>query len=420
MALIVWMFILANVFSLFVALVFLISFLENQDKLKSAKSPPKTLPGISMVIPAYNESTMIEECLQRVAELDYPHAKLEVIVVDDGSKDDTLGKARRKAKQLEGKTGIKFKVITQENKGKAAALNTGIKLAKYDYIATVDSDSFVEKQALQKMTGYFSDKEVGSVTASVKIESPHSTLQWLQYIEYLSMNYTRKVAAFLNGVHCTPGPLSIFTRKAIEKTGGFDEGNLAEDTEMALHLHKEGFRIENAFDAVVTSEAPYSFKGLLRQRVRWYQGVVDNAKKYSFIFFNKKFGNLGVFILPANFIAVLLAMFIFFKVIYEVGLKIAFLAWGSFNSVFFGYTMPAVPFELNPFYWLNVETVFVFFYALIVLIALYYTFKTSDERFSFARIPLYAAFLFLYSFIVTIFWITGLMKSLTGSKTRWH
>lgn len=411
-----WVFVFSNLLFLFITLVFLISFLENRGKLTANPPVPKKLPFISVVIPAFNESDSIEKCLRGVAALDYPHEKLEVIVVDDGSTDDTLAKTKAIAKKLRS---VQIKVVSQKNKGKAGALNKGISLAKGELVATIDADSYPDKNALKKMVGYFQDPSIGSVTASVKTTNPKSFLQGLQYVEYLSMNYTRKTAAFLNGIHCTPGPLSVFSRKALKKVGGFDEGNLTEDTEMALHLQKEGFRIENAFDAVVYSEAPYSLSGLFKQRTRWYQGAIYNAKNYSFMFFNGKFGNLGWFTLPANFIAVFFAIFVLFRIVADGAGKLALIAWGFANSILFGYAVPSVPFDLNPIYWLNLEIIFVFFYLIVVLAALRYTFKAAGEDFKLHMVPVYLAFLFLYSFLITISWAIGIFNNLTGRNTKW-
>ena len=414
-----WIFVFSNVLFLFISLVFLISFLENRDKIKTRKAMPKTLPFVSIVIPAFDESDTIEGCLEKVARLNYPSGKMEVIVVNDGSNDDTLEKAGAKAKELEKRTGIKIKIVSQENRGKASALNRGISLAEGKLVATIDADSHPDENALRKMIPFFADEKVGAVTASVKVGAPKSFLQFLQYVEYLSMNYTRKTAAFLNGIHCTPGPLSIFSRKALKKTGGFDEGNAAEDTEMALHLQEEGFRIENAFDALVWSESPYSIRGLLRQRIRWYYGAVYNARKYSHMFFNRKFGNLGWFTLPANFTAVLFAIFVLARIFMDIGGKIAAIAWGFANSFFFGYAVPSVSFDLNPLYWLNVEIILVAFYIIVVMLGLRYSFKAAGEEFKITHTPVYFGFLLLYSFIITISWGAGIAKWALNKKPAW-
>lgn len=414
-----WIFVFANLLFLFISLVFLISFLENRDKLKTKKAMPKKLPFVSIVIPAFNEGDVIEKCLEDVSSIDYPVEKMEVIIVNDGSGDDTLEKAEKKARELKKRKGIVFKIVSQKNKGKAAALNKGISLAKGDYVATIDADSFPGKNAFKKMIPYFAEENVGSVTASVKVSSPKTFLQFLQYVEFLSMNYTRKTAALLDGIHCTPGPLSMFSKKALEKTGGFDNGNITEDTEMALHLQKEGFRIENAFDATVWSEAPYSIQGLLKQRVRWYHGAVYNARKYSFMFFNKKFGNLGWFTLPANFIAVVFAIFVLLRIFIDIGGKVLAIAWGITNSLAFGYAFPSVSIDLNPIYWLNVEIILVAFYVIVVMLGLRYSFKAAGEEFKLSHAPVYLGFLLLYSFVITISWGAGIVKWAFKRKPTW-
>ncbi|MEM0475665.1 MAG: glycosyltransferase family 2 protein, partial [Candidatus Norongarragalinales archaeon] len=319
------LFFLANAFFLYVTLVFLLAFLENRERaLRNPK--PRRFPSLSIIIPAFNEEDCIAKTMRAASRLRYPK-RLEIIVVDDGSSDETLRIARETAKEIKGKASVK--VIHQKNAGKAAALNTGLREAHGELVATVDADSLPHEDALLKMVGYFNDTKVAAVTASVKIHKPRSFVQLLQFVEYVSMNYLRKASAFIQGISCTPGPLSVFRASVFEKIGGFDEGNVTEDTEIALRLQKHGFRIENALDAVVESEAPYSLAGLVRQRVRWYHGALLNAGKYSSLFFNKRVGAFGWFVYPTNFIAVAFSIFVLFRLAVMLWERILFAAFGA-------------------------------------------------------------------------------------------
>lgn len=423
-----FVFLLANAFFLFVTLVFLLTFLEHRKRaLYNPK--PKRFPSLAVVIPAYNEEDTIAATIRAVRAMKYPRA-FEVIVVNDGSKDNTLERAREEARHHEN-----VRVVSQPNRGKAAALNKGISLARSELVATVDADSFPEPDALLKMVGYLNDARVAAVTASVKIHRPRSFIQFIQFVEYVSMNYLRKTSAFLQGITCTPGPLSVFRRKVLKKLGGFEVGNIVEDSEIALRLQKHRWRIENALDAIVHCETPYSLRGLVKQRVRWYHGALINAGKYSKLFFNKRFGNLGWFILPTNFIAVAFAIFVLFR--------FGVLFWQKINYLLFGVVSSSasamaalnaasagaggllatlwnyVVFVFDPEMLLTVDMLFVLAYIILVVVTLRFGFKAAGERFQWKWVHVYVIYLFVYSFLITATWIISLARLASGRKPVW-
>ncbi len=410
----------ANIFFLYVTIVFLLTFLENRGKtLENPK--PKRFPTLSVIIPARNEGANIKKTIESVLALEYPKP-FEIIVVNHSSTDDTLFKARE---ALRGHK--KARVITAPpGGGKAAALNAGLRVAKGELVATVDADSFPEPDALLKMVGYFNDEKVAAVTASVKVSEPKSFLQFIQFVEYVSMNYLRKTASFLQGISCTPGPLSAFRASVLRKVGGFEYGNITEDTEIALRLQSKGYKIENAFNAIARSVAPYSLRGLVRQRVRWYHGALVNAKKYFFVFFNARYGSLGWFILPTNFIAVVLAIFVLFRLALLAWQKLVFvtaaLLAAPSNSAGSASALPKVFFEefFNLNQLLTIDVVFVLSYLALVIFALWLSFRAAGERFKIKMIPVYVIYLFLYSFLVTGTWIIGIFRALTRRKPVWE
>jgi len=398
-------FLAANFFFLFVSFTFLISFLENSER--AHKNPkPRKHEDVTLIIPAYNEEKTIARSVRSALALDYPK-KVRVIVVDDGSIDETAKRAREAG----------AKVISQKNAGKAAALNAGIKAAKTPWIACIDADSYVQKDALEKMVGYFNDPEVGAVTGSVKVADPKNLVQWLQFVEYVGMNYLRKSAAFLNGVSCTPGPLSVYRREALKEIKGFDEGNITEDSEIALNLQRHGWRIENAFNAVAYSHAPYSLRKLLHQRVRWYHGAIINNKKYSYMFFDKKFGNLGWFILPTNIVSVLLAFFVTAKILFLTMGSLAGLAWLAFDPASPGAGVLLE--RLNPLYFFTAEVIIALLYLAVITVVFYLGFRAGDESFRLRHLPVYMLYLFAYSFVVIGAWLVSVSRELRGKKTGW-
>lgn len=287
---------------LFTGIFFLFTFFENLNYLREVK--PKRFPKVSIIVPAYNEENTLKGTLYSLLNLDYPKDKIEIIVVDDGSKDNTF----EIAKSFENRN---VKVFTKPNGGKAHALNYGLAKCIGELVGCLDADSFVQSNSLKKMIGYFEDENIMAVTPSIKIWKDSNLLQKIQRIEYLMGVFLRKVFSYLDSIHVTPGPFTIYRKKFFDKYGGYDEGNLTEDIEVALRIQRYGFRIENCMDANVYTIGPSTLKSLQRQRNRWYVGFLENVLNYKDLF-GLKHGNLGVFILPSAFISVGFSIIIFF------------------------------------------------------------------------------------------------------------
>ncbi len=260
------------------------------------------LPFVSIIVPAYNEGRNIAACVRSLLALDYPRKRMEVIVVDDASADDTSAQARALGARV---------LRNARNKGKAASLNRGIALARGELIATVDADSVVARNILKRMIGRFADPEVGSVTPSLKVLRPRSLLDRVQQAEYSLNIFLRQTLSLMDSIHVTPGVFSLYRARALREVGGFDAGNLTEDMEIALRLHDSGWRIENALDAVSYTLCPQGFRQLYRQRLRWYRGALQNTFRYRHMLFNRSYGNLGVFFLPASLLSVLVIIGVF-------------------------------------------------------------------------------------------------------------
>ena len=271
-------------FSVFIIL----TYLNNPKYIENFCGTRKWTPFVSVVVPAYNEQFAIHQCIESIMNLNYPKNKLEIIVVDDCSTDDTY----KFIKSYE-KYGVKV-VQTPENSGCAAkAKNYGVQFAKGEILAFLDSDSFVEKNALRKMLPYF-DENVGSVTAAVRIRDPKNILEKVQYIEYEVILFLRRILMTLEAVYVTPGPFSIFTREAFESVSGFDNDSLTEDHEIALHLQAKGYLIRSTCDATVTTEAMPNISMWIKQRTRWLRGGIYNRIKHIYLLDFRKYGDFGV------------------------------------------------------------------------------------------------------------------------------
>ncbi len=279
-------------------LVFLLLFQRNKSKLNFTPQLSH-LPSVSIIVPAYNEQDKISSTLKSLSTLDYPKDKLEIIVVDDGSEDSTYEVAK-KFKNI--------KVFHKKNGGKARALNFGLRRAKGEIVACVDSDSHPQPDALLKAIPFFNDNSVAGVTTSIFANKPRNLLETLQWLEYSMIVWSRKLLEFLDAVYVTPGPLSLYRKNVLVKVGGFDAKNMTEDIEIAWRLLSKGYKIKMATEAKTYTDIPGKLKVWWRQRMRWNIGGMQTMMKYKYTFFKGNYGILGSFIWPFFSISYVLSL----------------------------------------------------------------------------------------------------------------
>ena len=239
----------------------------------------KLLP-ISVIVPAYNEATVIDGALASLTGLEYP--KLEVVVVDDGSTDETL----RVAAAWEGRHGnTEVRVVTKRNGGKAAALNTGIAASKHPFIFCMDADSRLEPETLRQAVQQFGDPSVGAVAGNVKVENRVGYLTKLQALEYVEgLNLPRRAQGFIAAVNIVPGPVGLFRREALQEVGGYDTDTFAEDADLTLKLVAAGWKVVYEDTAIAWTQAPETWLDLIQQRYRWTRGILQSLKKRKGLF----------------------------------------------------------------------------------------------------------------------------------------
>ena len=212
----------------------------------------KELPTVSIIIPAYNEEKTIIKTIKSAINSDYPRDKLEVIVVNDGSKDRTYKVAKSFKHPL-------VKVLTKENGGKGTALNYGIRHSKGEIVVTMDADSVVEPDALKLMVHKFADPKVMCTGPTVTVNKPQGILQRVQQVEYLLGVFLRKAFESMNAIHVTPGAFSSYRRTFFDKHGLFHEDNLTEDLEMALRIQANHYKIAYSPKSIVVTNSPNKF-----------------------------------------------------------------------------------------------------------------------------------------------------------------
>jgi len=240
-----------------------------------SSSPPLLFsPPVSVVIAAYNEAKVIARTVRTVLESDYP--EVEVIVVDDGSTDDTFGVV---SAEFGGDSRVL--ALRKENGGKASALNFGLTHAKGEVIVALDADTLFAKETVRRLARHFADPEVGAVSGNVRVGNANNILTKWQALEYItSQNFDRRAYDLLNCITVVPGAVGAWRRQAIRDVGGYTSDTLAEDMDLTWKIRRAGWRILNDSSALAFTEAPESLRNLARQRYRWAFGTLQNLWKH--------------------------------------------------------------------------------------------------------------------------------------------
>jgi cellulose synthase/poly-beta-1,6-N-acetylglucosamine synthase-like glycosyltransferase len=228
-------------------------------------------PKFSIVVPAYNESKNIASCLKSIMRSRYPKDLFEVIVVDDGSTDDTVKIAR----SFRG-----VKVLKINHKGKSAALNHGIKNAMNELVMTVDSDTMLHPDALAKMVAPFKDERIGATSGTYKVDNHKNMLTSFQSIEYA---YNSLIRMAFSRVYADSvwfyGAMSCYRVRALKSVGNMHSDVLAEDMDIAIRLQNKGYNVVHVHDAFSYTVVPETFASFFRQRIRWWTGVLQSMRK---------------------------------------------------------------------------------------------------------------------------------------------
>jgi cellulose synthase/poly-beta-1,6-N-acetylglucosamine synthase-like glycosyltransferase/peptidoglycan/xylan/chitin deacetylase (PgdA/CDA1 family)/spore germination protein YaaH len=265
-------------------------------KARKRRFDPDFQPPISVVIAAYNEEKVIRRTVESVLANGYP--KLEVIVVDDGSSDATLGILRH---AFAGDARVR--VYTQANQGKSAALNHAIAYAANDILVALDADTIFPAGTIGKLVRHFADPRVGAVSGNARVGNRGKWITRFQSIEYVyGFNLDRRALDLLNAITVVPGAAGAWRKSLILEAGGFGHDTLAEDTDLTLAIRQLGYQIRYEEEAVAYTEAPEDTRSLARQRFRWAFGTLQSVWKHRDATFNPEYGALGFVALPSIWI----------------------------------------------------------------------------------------------------------------------
>ncbi|MFE9686042.1 bifunctional polysaccharide deacetylase/glycosyltransferase family 2 protein [Streptomyces sp. NPDC006285] len=298
---------------------------RRRNRRRFSWGPPVTRP-VSVIVPAYNEKECIANTLKSLARSTHP---IEIIVVDDGSTDGT--------KEIAEALGMpNVRVIRQENAGKPAALNNGVRNASHDIVVMMDGDTVFEADTVRHLVQPFADPGVGAVAGNAKVGNRNTVIGAWQHIEYvMGFNLDRRMYDLLRCMPTIPGAIGAFRREAVLAVGGMSEDTLAEDTDITIALHREGWRVVYQEHAKAWTEAPGSLKQLWSQRYRWSYGTMQALWKHRGSLTDRgpsgRFGRVGmplvvVFQIVTPVFAPLIDVFTLYSMIF-IDLRASLLAW---------------------------------------------------------------------------------------------
>ncbi|MEI9969108.1 MAG: glycosyltransferase [Terracidiphilus sp.] len=250
-------------------------------------------PRVAVLIPAYNEETVIVRTIRSVLNSDYTN--LHVIVIDDGSSDRTPEVAASAfAKEI--KAG-RVKVLTKRNEGKAAALNYALGRMKEEIFVGIDADTVIAPDAISKLIPHFEDPRIGAIAGNAKVGNRVNLWTRWQALEYItSQNFERRALDLFHVVTVVPGAIGAWRTAPVKAAGCYPLNTVAEDADLTMNLLEQGLRVDFEDRALAYTEAPIDAKGLMRQRFRWSFGTLQAIWKHRAAFVRNK--AMGLFALP--------------------------------------------------------------------------------------------------------------------------
>ena len=253
------------------------------------KKNPDYAPLVSVLIPAWNEEVGIIGTIDSVLKSSYD--RIEVVVVNDGSKDNSDKMIRDFKKHFDALPAVQRKDKTivyqyQENTGKGGALNRAIALASGDILMSVDADCQVLRHTVRNFVEYFRNPKIMAAVGNVKIGNTQNLIGTVQYMEFLFSFYFKKADSLMNTIYIIGGAAGAFRREVFETLGGYNTKNVTEDIELSIRIQDAGMRIVYAADAVVYTEGASDLKGLMSQRLRWKHGRFETFHAYIHMFFS--------------------------------------------------------------------------------------------------------------------------------------
>ena len=375
-------------------LLILFTFLKSSSIKKEKKN---FQPGISVLIPAYNEESVIRRTLRTVLKSNYDN--FEVILINDGSIDNTSKIAKK----------FNIKIINGEHNGKSEALNLGMKFAKFDFIVTLDADTLVDKNFLKEIINPFSDNSVGATNGMAFIK-PSNIIEQFQTIEFYFNNLIRNSFSkvFNNGIWFF-GAAACFRKNVLEKLNGFSTKVLTEDMDVSLRIFEHGFNVLTVETAYYHTRAAKNLKELFIQRMRWFFGGLQCMRLHKRLLRRKSFAVKYLFF--NQWFWAFFSIIIIPLVIYEVNfwMPSGFLNIFSYLFRWFSFLGPIYVIYMIPVWGLNFINIFGVSAGIITTILILSSIIKFKGRINLSKL-LVIFFYFPYTLVLNTILVSAVFK----------
>ena len=367
-------------------------------------------PSISILIPAYNAGKTIARCLKSLVKVNYPK-KIEIIVISNGSTDKTNSIVKKFPN---------VKLLNLPKPNKADALNAGLNIARGEIIGIVDADTYVTRDSVKKMIGYFDDEKIGAVTSNIRVDHRTKVLTRFQNIEYMISALTKKLFTFLNSLYLAPGALSLFKGNIIKKIK-FNSDTMTEDFDLALSIIKKGYKIQNSLNSNVITEIPKTLKDFVKQRIRWYRGFFQTTFKHKDLLLNKNHKTLAWFVLLfGGYLGILIGMYLTTITLVNLIQSLIIFIKTNYATTFFDSTYVSISslpqyFTALYFPYQLINFLIIFTGALLVYTIILKAFRSANKR-NYLILPF---FVILYYSLIMFIWVAALFLELVRWKKRW-
>ena len=274
---IVWLFFVGDV--LMSARLIIIGLFAIIDRLRKRKNfaPADYAPRVAVLIPAYNEEKVIARTIRSVMMSTYKN--LHIIVIDDGSKDQTFNVARDT--YPDDIASGRLMVLTKENAGKAEALNYALNYFEEEIYVGIDADTVIAHDAIERLVGHFANPKIGAVAGNAKVGNRVNLWTRWQALEYItSQNFERRALDLFDVVMVVPGAIGAWRTAPVKAGGGYHSNTVAEDADLTMNLLEQGYSVIYEDQALAFTEAPVNMDGLMRQRFRWSFGILQAVFKH--------------------------------------------------------------------------------------------------------------------------------------------
>lgn len=398
--------------AVYVQVFFLVTFFENKKRIITRDGKIKLLkyPAVTVLVPCWNEEKTIDATVHSILGLNYPKDKVKIFLIDDGSTDNTLPALQKFAKYSN------VKIFHQENGGKHTALNLGLEQVETEFVGCLDADSSADPEALVRIMSYFEkDPSAMAVSPSIIANSQANIIHNAQKAEYDMSVYIKKMLGFLGAIHVAPGPLTIFRKKVFDDLGPYRHAHNTEDMEIAYRMQAHHYKIEQCNDAYVCTNTPPSVRKLYRQRLRWIYGFINNSIDYRGFLFKKKYGNFSLFTVPAGIIAILAAVYLFGRAIYNLGDFVIHKIFQIKTAGFYFASQSGLdPFFINTRSFLFI-TIFLYF---SVILSMVIGRKMVEGKWGVSVNMFY--FFFIYSVIAPFWLFKAVYNTILSRKPAWR